>query len=183
MTSRRQRRDPERLRRARARGQAQAGRPAVPRLAGGDPGGRPRRERSIMVHNELVDENGSLRAEDPTGARRSMRAGAALGRLQGHPDRGCALRRPTRADPQRRRSRADGARLRPRPRPLRGGWIKRGPSGVIGTNKKDANETVATCSRTSSPAAARARRPRAHRSRGAGRRARTCATSPSRTGS
>jgi ferredoxin--NADP+ reductase len=23
------------------------------------------------------------------------------------------------------------------------GWIKRGPSGVIGTNKKDANETVA----------------------------------------
>jgi ferredoxin--NADP+ reductase len=31
--------------------------------------------------------------------------------------------------------------------PLRGeyvtGWIKRGPTGVIGTNKKDANETVA----------------------------------------
>ena len=30
--------------------------------------------------------------------------------------------------------------------PLRGeyvvGWIKRGPSGVIGTNKKDAQETV-----------------------------------------
>ena len=24
------------------------------------------------------------------------------------------------------------------------GWIKRGPSGVIGTNKKDAHETVAT---------------------------------------
>ena len=29
------------------------------------------------------------------------------------------------------------------------GWIKRGPSGVIGTNKKDAQETVDRCSRTS----------------------------------
>ena len=32
------------------------------------------------------------------------------------------------------------------------GWIKRGPSGVIGTNKKDATDTVARSSRTARPA-------------------------------
>ena len=32
------------------------------------------------------------------------------------------------------------------------GWIKRGPSGVIGTNKKDATETSSCCSRTRVPA-------------------------------
>ena len=52
------------------------------------------------------------------------------------------VRRAPRAHPQRRR-----ARLRRGGRALRGeyavGWIKRGPSGVIGTNKKDAADTVA----------------------------------------
>ena len=32
------------------------------------------------------------------------------------------------------------------------GWIKRGPSGVIGTNKKDSLETTPACSRTWRPA-------------------------------
>ena len=32
------------------------------------------------------------------------------------------------------------------------GWIKRGPTGVIGTNKKDATETVEACWQTPRPA-------------------------------
>ena len=40
------------------------------------------------------------------------------------------------------------------------GWIKRGPSGVIGTNKKDALDTVTASSRTSRRAASTSRRAR-----------------------
>ena len=36
----------------------------------------------------------------------------------------------------------DGGRVAAAPRVYCAGWIKRGPSGVIGTNKKDATETV-----------------------------------------
>jgi ferredoxin--NADP+ reductase len=43
-------------------------------------------------------------------------------------------------DPERRRPGRAGLYV--------AGWIKRGPSGVIGTNKKDATETVRCCSRT-----------------------------------
>ncbi len=39
------------------------------------------------------------------------------------------------------------------------GWIKRGPSGVIGTNKKDAADTVAGSSRTRSRSRSRALEP------------------------
>ena len=53
--------------------------------------------------------------------------------------------------PSTRAARHDQQRARPRARPETGdpvpgmyaaGWIKRGPSGVIGTNKKDALETT-----------------------------------------
>ena len=44
-------------------------------------------------------------------------------------------------DPERRRPRAR-RRRRPVPGVYCAGWIKRGPTGVIGTNKKDATETV-----------------------------------------
>src|SRR5581483_8754512 len=37
----------------------------------------------------------------------------------------------------------DGGRVTGRPGVYVAGWVKRGPSGVIGTNKKDATETVA----------------------------------------
>ena len=58
---------------------------------------------------------------------------------------------PIAGDPVRRAARADPQRGRPGPRRRRArvpgeyvvGWIKRGPSGVIGTNKKDAADTVA----------------------------------------
>ena len=52
-------------------------------------------------------------------ARRArVRAGAALGRLHRHPDRGRPLRREARPDPQRGRPRARLPRLRPQGRPL-----------------------------------------------------------------
>lgn len=41
----------------------------------------------------------------------------------------------------------------PRPGEYASGWIKRGPSGVIGTNKKDSAQTTATCWRTARRAA------------------------------
>ena len=50
---------------------------------------------------------------------------------------GRPVRRATRRDPERRR-----ARSRAPSATYAAGWIKRGPSGVIGTNKKDATETV-----------------------------------------
>ena len=37
----------------------------------------------------------------------------------------------------------DGGRVEGAERTYVAGWIKRGPSGVIGTNKKDATETIA----------------------------------------
>ena len=45
------------------------------------------------------------------------------------------------------------------------GWIKRGPSGVIGTNKKDAAETVELLLEDARAGPARARRTTADRSR------------------
>ena len=57
-------------------------------------------------------------------------------RLPGRPASGRAVRRA-----HRRRSRTRAARVEPGL--YAAGWIKRGPSGVIGTNKKDATETVA----------------------------------------
>ena len=52
------------------------------------------------------------------------------------------------------------------------GWIKRGPSGVIGTNKRDAQETVDhVLEDLAREPAARARRHRLRRDRGAGGRA------------
>ena len=69
-----------------------------------------------------------------------MWLGAPRGRLPGPPDRRRAIRRNPRADPRPRRVLGDDGE------PLRGeyavGWIKRGPSGVIGTNKKCAAGTV-----------------------------------------
>ena len=50
------------------------------------------------------------------------------------------------------------------------GWIKRGPSGVIGTNKKDSQDTVTRSWRTWPPAASTSRSPTT--SRASSRRAR-----------
>ena len=101
-----------------------------------------------IVRNELVaDESGRVRAV-PTDERETIPCGVvfrSVGYL-GVPLAGLPFdeRRGTVPNDGGRVLGADGA-------PLTGvyvaGWIKRGPTGVIGTNKKDANETVRSCSR------------------------------------
>src|SRR5439155_13600496 len=97
-----------------------------------------------LVHNELVARaDGPIRAV-PTDEREVIPCGLVL-RSVGY--QGVALPDIPFHD-ERRVIRNEGGRvLGEDGEPLRGvycaGWIKRGPSGVIGTNKKDAAETVA----------------------------------------
>ena len=90
-----------------------------------------------IVHNELVEEEGRIVAR-PTGELETIPCGLVL-RSVGY--QGVAL--PGVPFDERRGvipntgGRVDGAA-----RTYAAGWIKRGPSGVIGTNKKDATETV-----------------------------------------
>jgi ferredoxin--NADP+ reductase len=99
--------------------------------------GSDRVEAVEVVRNELVEEDGRLVAR-PTGVTEVIPAGLVL-RSVGY--KGVALpgvpfdaRSGTIPND---RGRAEGAA-----RTYVAGWIKRGPSGVIGTNKKDATETV-----------------------------------------
>jgi ferredoxin--NADP+ reductase len=120
-----------------------------------EPGGKPRRivlrflaspvaivgedkvEGVEIARNELVEENGRVVAR-PTGETEVIPAGLVL-RSVGY--KGVAL--PDVPFDERSgtipndRGRVEGAE-----RTYAAGWIKRGPSGVIGTNKKDAAETV-----------------------------------------
>ncbi|MGI8462028.1 MAG: FAD-dependent oxidoreductase [Solirubrobacterales bacterium] len=131
-------------------------------FAGREPTGKPRRialrfccspieiqgdgkvERIVIGRNELYeDESGSIRARD-TGEREEIECGLVL-RSIGY--RGIGLeglpfdeRRATIANEGGRVLDADSAEQVPGQYAV--GWIKRGPSGVIGTNKKDAQETV-----------------------------------------
>ncbi len=95
--------------------------------------GRERVEEIEVVHNELVD--GGARAL-PTDRRETIACGLVF-RSVGY--RGVAL-------PGVPFDEASGVipndRGRVEPGLYVAGWIKRGPSGVIGTNKKDASETV-----------------------------------------
>jgi ferredoxin--NADP+ reductase len=95
----------------------------------------------VLARNELQATNTGLRAV-PTGETETMDTGIVL-RAIGY--RGVALP----GVPFNERSATipnDGGRIRGEDRVCVGeyavGWIKRGPSGVIGTNKKDAQETV-----------------------------------------
>jgi ferredoxin/flavodoxin---NADP+ reductase len=106
--------------------------------------GEARVEGVELVHNEIGwDKDGVLRAV-PTERRETLEAGIVL-RSIGY--RGVAL--PGVPFDERRGTipHEEGRVVDPDTRaPVRGeytvGWIKRGPSGVIGTNKKDAHETV-----------------------------------------
>ena len=103
---------------AHARGQEAADRPPLPRLAGRDQG---RRQGRIDRHRPQRAGRGRRRParQGHRRARRArVRAGPALGRLHRHPDRGRALRREARPDPQRGRPRARLPRRRPQGRPL-----------------------------------------------------------------
>ena len=96
-----------------------------------------------LVRNRLeADERGALRAV-ATDERESLDCGIVF-RSVGY--RGIALPGIP-FDEGRGTIRTDGGRVldddgRPVPGVYCAGWIKRGPSGVIGTNKKDATETV-----------------------------------------
>jgi ferredoxin--NADP+ reductase len=106
--------------------------------------GEERVEAVEIVHNELVsDERGRIVAV-PTDRHETIPCGLVLRSVgyRGVPLQGVPF------DERRALIPNEGGRvLGPEGAPLRGvycaGWIKRGPSGVIGTNKKDATETVA----------------------------------------
>jgi ferredoxin/flavodoxin---NADP+ reductase len=101
-------------------------------------------ERIVVARNELVrDESGAIRARD-TGEREEIECGLVLRSIgyKGIEIEGIAF------DAQRGLIPNEAGRVVD---PSAGervlghyavGWIKRGPSGVIGTNKKDAQETV-----------------------------------------
>ena len=105
-------------------------------------GGDGRVERIVVGRNELHrDETGTIRPRD-TGERETVECGLVL-RSIGY--KGLALdglpydERRGVIPNERGRVMAGGAQL---PGHYVAGWIKRGPTGVIGTNKKDAQDTV-----------------------------------------
>ena len=100
-----------------------------------------------VVRNELVlDGDGQIKAV-PSDEREVIRCGLVL-RSVGY--RGVALPGVP-FDERRGVIPNEGGRVTGQPRVYAAGWIKRGPSGVIGTNKKDAAET---CERLVEDAAA-----------------------------
>jgi ferredoxin--NADP+ reductase len=100
-------------------------------------------ERVVMALNELYrDDSGAIRARD-TGERETIDCGLVL-RSIGYAGVGLEgvpfdERRAVIANRGGRVVDVDGEQLLGQ---YAVGWIKRGPSGVIGTNKKDAQETV-----------------------------------------
>jgi ferredoxin--NADP+ reductase len=97
--------------------------------------GEDRVEGVEIVHNELVEEDGAIVAR-PTGETEVIPAGLVL-RSVGY--KGVAL---PGIPFDERRGVIPNEGGRAGDRVYCAGWIKRGPSGVIGTNKKDATETV-----------------------------------------
>jgi ferredoxin/flavodoxin---NADP+ reductase len=96
----------------------------------------------VLARNALqAGEDGRLRAE-PTGETETIEAGLVMRAIgyRGKPLEGVPFdeRGATIPNQGGRVTGPDG----PRPGEYAVGWIKRGPSGVIGTNKKDAQETV-----------------------------------------
>jgi ferredoxin--NADP+ reductase len=103
-----------------------------------------RRIESVVIgRNELVEEGGALRARD-TGEREELECGLLLRSVgyTGIPIEGVPF------DEKRGLILNEGGRVLDshdaghKLGHYTAGWIKRGPSGVIGTNKKDALETV-----------------------------------------
>jgi ferredoxin/flavodoxin---NADP+ reductase len=100
-------------------------------------------ESIIVGRNELVEEGGTLRARD-TGEREELECGLVLRSVgyTGIPIEGVPF------DESRGLILNEGGRVLDshdsghKVGHYTAGWIKRGPSGVIGTNKKDALETV-----------------------------------------
>ena len=105
--------------------------------------GEGRVEKMIIGRNELIDEEGTLRARD-SGEREEIECGLVLRSvgytgvaIEGVPfdeKRGTILNEGGRVLDSHDSGHKVGH--------YTAGWIKRGPSGVIGTNKKDAQETI-----------------------------------------
>jgi ferredoxin--NADP+ reductase len=97
-----------------------------------------------VVHNELVDAGNGRISARPTNETELIEAGLVLRSIgyRGSPLPGVPF------DEQRGTIHNAGGRVThvgtedPLPGVYTAGWVKRGPSGVIGTNKKDAQETV-----------------------------------------
>jgi ferredoxin--NADP+ reductase len=96
-----------------------------------------------LVGNRLEDQGGSLVAV-PTGEHETLECGLVFRsvgyRGVGLPELPFDERRGTIRNQRGRVVDADGSHIAAT---YCAGWIKRGPTGIIGTNKKDANETVA----------------------------------------
>ena len=131
-------------------------------------------EKIVIGRNELVEEGGTLRAKD-TGEREELECGLVLRSVgyTGIPIEGVPF------DEKRGLILNEGGRVLDshdsghKVGHYTAGWIKRGPSGVIGTNKKDALETVQhLLADVESADPAQPREPRAGRGRGPARRAR-----------
>jgi ferredoxin--NADP+ reductase len=107
--------------------------------------GEGRVEAVEVVRNRLVADAGGRISAEPTGERETIRCGLVFRSVgyQGLPLPGVPFDERRATVPNQ-----DGRVLGPDGEPLAGvycaGWIKRGPTGVIGTNKKDATETVAS---------------------------------------
>jgi ferredoxin--NADP+ reductase len=99
--------------------------------------GEDRVEGVEIVRNELVEEDGRIVAR-PTGETEVIPAGLVLRSVgyKGVPLPGVPFDERSGTIPN------DRGRVEGTERTYAAGWIKRGPSGVIGTNKKDATETV-----------------------------------------
>jgi ferredoxin--NADP+ reductase len=96
-------------------------------------------ESIVLGRNELVDDNGRIVAKD-TGAREEVPAQLVVRAVgyRGVPTPGLPFDEKTGTIPHTG-GRVDGSRNE-----YVVGWIKRGPTGVIGSNKKDSQETVDT---------------------------------------
>jgi len=99
--------------------------------------GEERVEAVEIVRNELVEQDGRIVAR-PTGETETIPCGLVLRSVgyQGVAVPGVPF------DERRAVIPNTGGRVDGSERTYVAGWIKRGPSGVIGTNKKDATETV-----------------------------------------
>ena len=101
--------------------------------------GEGRVESIVLGHNELVSDNGRIVAKD-TGAREEVAVQLVVRAVgyRGVPTPGLPFDEKTGTIPHIA-GRVDGSRNE-----YVVGWIKRGPTGVIGSNKKDSQDTVDT---------------------------------------
>jgi ferredoxin--NADP+ reductase len=97
-----------------------------------------------LIHNELVPASGGGLRAQPTDQRETIAAGLAFRAIgyRGIPLPGVPFDERSAVIPNSAGRVLDPDSGAPLPGEYVVGWIKRGPSGVIGTNKKDAQETV-----------------------------------------